>query len=96
MQGINQAALLGIYGVPEQAGQSSQTQKASDRFETALRNAIEEQSGGQESMDAIFEEAASTYGVPVSLLKAVAKAESNFNPSAVSKAGAIGLSLIHI
>ncbi len=91
MQGINQAALLGIYGVPEQAGQSSQTQKASDRFETALRNAIEEQSGGQESMDAIFEEAASTYGVPVSLLKAVAKAESNFNPSAVSKVGAIGV-----
>lgn len=92
MQGINQAALLGMYGVSEQAGQSSRTQKASDRFETALRNAIEEQSGGQqESMDAIFEEAASTYGVPVSLLKAVAKAESNFNPSAVSRAGAIGV-----
>ena len=30
-------------------------------------------------------------GVSVSLLKAVAKAESNFNPKAVSKAGAIGV-----
>ena len=42
-------------------------------------------------MDAIFDEAASTYGVSVDLIKAVAKAESNFNPNAVSKAGAIGV-----
>lgn len=42
-------------------------------------------------MDAIFEEAASTYNVSVNLIKAVAKAESGFNPSAVSKSGAIGV-----
>lgn len=45
----------------------------------------------QSGMDAIFEEASARYGVSVSLLKAVAKAESNFNPSAVSPAGAIGV-----
>lgn len=92
MQAINQAALLGLYGVSDQAAWNGQTQKASDRFQTALKNAIEKQTGDQqESMDAIFEEAAATYGISVNLLKAVAKAESNFNPSAVSKAGAMGV-----
>lgn len=48
-------------------------------------------SGTTESMDAIFEEAASLYGVSSGLLKAVARAESNFNPQAVSHAGALGV-----
>lgn len=47
--------------------------------------------GGQQSMDAIFEEAAAKYGVPVKLIKAVAKAESNFNPNATSPKGAAGV-----
>jgi len=42
-------------------------------------------------LSAIFKEAAEKYGLPQSLLEAVAKAESNFNPSAVSKAGAVGV-----
>lgn len=42
-------------------------------------------------LDAIFEEASATYGVPVLLLKAIAKTESNFNPNAVSSAGAVGV-----
>lgn len=44
-----------------------------------------------EKLDAIFKHAANTYGVDENLLKAVAKAESNFNASAVSSAGAIGV-----
>ena len=43
------------------------------------------------SLDSIFQSASNTYGVPVNLLKAVAKAESNFNPKAVSSAGAQGV-----
>ena len=43
------------------------------------------------SMDAIFEEAASKYGVDVNLLKAIGKAESAFDASVVSQAGAIGV-----
>lgn len=43
------------------------------------------------SLDDIFEEASSTYGVPINLVKAVAKAESNFNADAVSSAGAQGV-----
>lgn len=41
--------------------------------------------------DAYFEEAARTYNVPVALLIAMAKVESEFNPNAVSGAGAIGI-----
>lgn len=47
--------------------------------------------GVPESMDAIFKEAAEKYKVPVNLLMAVGKAESGFNPDAVSSAGAQGV-----
>lgn len=43
------------------------------------------------NLDEIFKKASDTYQVPVELLKAVAKAESNFNPSAQSHAGAQGI-----
>lgn len=42
-------------------------------------------------LDQIFEMASNKYDVPVALLKAVAKAESNFNPKALSGAGAQGI-----
>lgn len=43
------------------------------------------------SLEAYFQEASDTYGVPVALIKAVAKAESNFNSQAISSAGAQGV-----
>lgn len=43
------------------------------------------------SLEGYFQEASETYGVPVALIKAVAKAESNFNTNAVSSAGAQGI-----
>lgn len=43
------------------------------------------------NLDEIFQRASDTYHVPVELLKAVAKAESNFNPAAESHAGAQGI-----
>lgn len=43
------------------------------------------------TLDQIFEEAASTYQVPKDLLMAIAKAESNFEPDATSGAGAQGI-----
>lgn len=43
------------------------------------------------SLEAYFQNAANTYGVDVNLLKSIAKAESNFNPSATSKVGASGV-----
>ena len=70
----------------KEAGQT--TSKSSASFKNTLRNGIH---GITEDMDAIFQEAAAKYQVPVKLLQAVAKAESNFKPRAVSHAGAVGV-----
>ncbi|NLO08889.1 MAG: lytic transglycosylase domain-containing protein [Clostridiales bacterium] len=43
------------------------------------------------SLDDIFERASIKYNVPLNLLKAIGKAESDFNPNAVSKSGAQGV-----
>lgn len=42
-------------------------------------------------LDSYFKEAAATYGVDENLLRSIARAESNFNPSATSHAGAMGI-----
>jgi len=43
------------------------------------------------SLDEIFEQAAKKYNVPVNLLKAIGKAESDFDVNAVSRCGAQGV-----
>ncbi|RKX20380.1 MAG: lytic transglycosylase, partial [Candidatus Zixiibacteriota bacterium] len=47
--------------------------------------------GNSKNYDRIIKEAAKTYGLSEPLLKAIIKAESNFDPRAVSKKGAKGL-----
>lgn len=44
-----------------------------------------------EELDTYFKEAAATYGVDEKLLRSIARTESNFNPSATSHAGAMGI-----
>ena len=75
----------GANGINSQFGRA---EKTGSNFQSVFKSASQ---GGVESMDSIFEEAAQRYDISVDLLKAVAKAESNFNPNAVSKAGAIGV-----
>jgi len=48
-------------------------------------------SSGSADLDAIFESAGQRYNIPPNLLKAVAKAESNFRPSVTSSKGAVGI-----
>ncbi|MCI8726143.1 MAG: lytic transglycosylase domain-containing protein [Hungatella sp.] len=74
--------------VKAQYSKNSPSEKVNSNFKTVFDSLYR---SGTESMDSIFEEAASTYDISVDLIKAVAKAESNFNPNAVSKAGAIGV-----
>ena len=62
----------------------------SSGFSEAMRTASESVAG-KYNLDAIFAEAESTYNLPAGLIKAVAKAESNFRPSATSPKGAMGI-----
>lgn len=47
--------------------------------------------GESKELDGYFQKAAKKYGVDVKLLKAIAKAESNFNPNCTSHCGAMGI-----
>lgn len=60
-------------------------------FSTKLKKAEEKQKSQTSSLDSIFEKASEKYNVPVKMLKAVAKAESNFDSKAVSSCGARGI-----
>lgn len=72
--------------------QESGTSALSASAQTSgFTNTINSKLKTSSSLDRIFEDASRQYQVPVSLLKAVAKAESDFNPRAVSKAGAQGV-----
>ncbi len=99
IQGVSGTAGRSELGQTSSAGLNS-----SDTFlDTLLRiNALRNQElepsvtetqtiSSEQSMDAIFAEAAELYGVPLNLLKAMGKAESGFNPNAVSPAGAQGV-----
>lgn len=48
-------------------------------------------SSGSQNMEEMFARASQVTGVPVDLLKAVAKTESDFDPNCVSSAGAMGI-----
>ncbi len=58
---------------------------------TDFDGVINQISSGSESLDDIFAEVADEYGVNLNLLKAVAKAESDFDTEAVSWCGAHGI-----
>lgn len=81
----------------QRIGQTFSSGGTSGEFRNVIQNVKERQSSSSSgltagtSMDRIFEEAARKYGVDVDLLKAIGKAESGFNASAVSSAGAIGV-----
>ena len=57
----------------------------------SFRDTVQSALQTTESLENIFAEASRQYGVPLNLLKAIGKAESNFNPQAVSGAGAQGV-----
>lgn len=86
--GINELSGISGINVLSGTGGTYKNAAAGGDFQTALLNARQNL---PVDMDSVFEEASAAYGVPVNLIKAVAKAESNFNPKAVSHAGAMGV-----
>lgn len=68
---------------------SVRSSKADGTFGSALQSAVK--NSGSKSMEKIFKEASERWGVPENLLKAVAQAESDFNPKVVSSCGASGV-----
>lgn len=79
--------------------QKASAREVSDDFSSVLSDASNAYGSSQTTtlsecpsdLYSIFEEAASTYGVSVNLLTSIARAESGFNASAVSSAGAVGI-----
>jgi len=82
--------ITGVAGVTGNNGSQSLSGKAVSQTGASFSDIF---SSVQKStdLDAAFEKAAEAYGVPVNLLKAVAKAESGFDPDVVSSAGAQGV-----
>lgn len=70
--------------------------EATESFESILHEKIDDgtpvtPSGGPSDIQSLIEEHAEKLGLDSNLVKAVAKAESGFNPNAISKAGAKGI-----
>ena len=82
-----------LSSAPQSGSTMSQLQQLAGEMPVAASAASQSsQSGGDTSwLDPIIAKASQKYGVDVGLIKAVIKAESNFNSQAVSHAGAQGL-----
>ncbi len=81
-------SLYGTYGT--QNGNTQRSGRAADTG-SGFRETFQSALKTTESLESIFQEASQRYGVALNLLKAIGKAESNFNPTAVSSAGAQGV-----
>lgn len=92
---VSSATVKQILGVHTQSSDASTPSSAVSSTDettgTEQTSSSTDNISAPEDLNAYFEEAAQKYNVDVNLLKAIAKQESNFNPSAKSSAGAMGI-----
>lgn len=82
------ASGINLSSVTENSIQRNRTESVAVSAGSSFRDALRAAGG---SLESIFDTASRTYGVSKKLLMAVAKQESNFDPNAVSHAGAKGI-----
>lgn len=81
-----------LYGLSDRQNVHTTYEKNSSGLgDASFRDSVQSALKTTESLESIFAEASQQYGVPLNLLKAIGKAESNFNSQAVSSAGAQGV-----
>lgn len=82
-----------ISNTTKTSGNAATTNVTQSAFDQLLEQEKANQANTEKTvdLDSIFKEASEKYGVSYDLLKAVAKAESNFNPEATSHCGAMGI-----
>jgi hypothetical protein len=78
-------------GVFVEPGATGATDGAATEGAAAVGISGDDLASGNQTTDAIIDKASRRYGVESGLIRAIIKAESNFNPRAVSSAGAQGL-----
>lgn len=81
------AEINGVSSIEQKNEYSIKTNKSAKTGNAAFSSYLEE----KKDLDEIFDQAAKKYNVPVDLLKAIGKAESGFDPNAVSRSGAQGV-----
>ena len=83
---------LKLLGVIKDSGRSKPAAaKSADTPSNAPKASSSNTKDASQNYDLIIREASESYGIPYAFIKAVIKIESNFNPRAVSHAGAMGL-----
>lgn len=83
---------MNINGVQKSSHISSQaTGESNSAIGTSFKEILDSSMAKETNLEEIFKNASQTYGVPIQLLKAVGKVESNFNPNAISPSGAGGI-----
>lgn len=68
-----------------------QNRSENKEFNTSFDTLLSSKKMGENQFDSLFMAAGKKWGVSPKILKAIAKAESNFNPDALSSAGAEGI-----
>lgn len=81
---MNVSEILSVSSIQNRTTSVQTANTYSEDFSSYLNNSTK-------TLDDIFQQASDTYGVPVNLLKAIAKQESDFDPNATSRCGAQGI-----